>query len=120
MGPRHLSVTLDCADLDLVGGFWSAALDLPDREREGDYLLLRAVDNRSGVRGFTLQRVPEPKTVKNRMHFDVVVDDVESEVGRLRELGASIIGRESEPSPYEAVVMADPEGNEFCVIRWQG
>lgn len=119
MRPRHLSITLDCLDLDTIGGFWSAALDFADLEREGDYLLMRATDDRSGIRGMTLQRVPEPKTVKNRMHLDLVVDDVEIEVARLHALGATVVAREVIPTPEETVVMADPEGNEFCVIRWQ-
>ncbi|NOX28497.1 MAG: VOC family protein [Actinobacteria bacterium] len=113
----HLSITLDCADLELVGSFWSEALDFKDVEREGDWMMLRALSPRSGPRGFTLQKVPEPKQVKNRMHFDVVVDDVEVEVERLGSLGASVLAREAEPTTEETVVMADPEGNEFCVIR---
>ncbi len=113
----HLSITLDCSDLELVGGFWSEALDFKDVEREGDWMMLRALSPRSGPQGFTLQKVPEPKEGKNRMHFDVVVDDVESEVERLGLLGASILAREAEPTAEETVVMADPEGNEFCVIK---
>lgn len=114
---RHLGVTLDCIDPDTLTGFWAPALGFDDIERDGDYVLLRATDERSGVRGLTLQRVPESKTVKNRMHLDIVVDAVEVEVARLVDLGATVIGRELEPTAEEAVVMADPEGNEFCVIR---
>lgn len=117
MDIRHLGVTLDCSDPERLAGFWSRALHFDDVERAGDYVLLRGRGDGSGVRGFTLQRVPEPKTVKNRMHFDVVVDDVESTVERLGSLGATILYREAEPTVEETVVMADPEGNEFCVIR---
>lgn len=113
----HLAVTLDCVDLDQMGTFWSQALGFDGLEREGDYLLLRGPGNNSGVRGFTLQQVPEPKATKNRMHFDVVVDDVGPEVERLQALGAVVLAIEDEPTAYEAVVMADPEGNEFCVIK---
>ncbi|TFV65282.1 VOC family protein [Blastococcus sp. CT_GayMR20] len=62
------------------------------------------------------QQVPEPKTVKNRMHFDVRVgaDRQEAEVARLKELGATELWRASQ-GPHEWVTMADPEGNEFCV-----
>lgn len=117
MAIRHLGVTLDCVDVDSLSMFWSPALGFDDVEREGDFVLLRASDERSGVRGLTLQQVPESKTVKNRMHFDIVVDAVDDEVERLIGLGATVIGREVEPTPEETVVMADPEGNEFCVIR---
>lgn len=119
MTVRHLGVTLDCVDLERCGAFWSAVLDLPNIEREGDYLLLRAEAPRSGFGGFTLQQVPDVKTTKNRMHFDVVVDDVEPEVQRVIGLGGVVVAREVEPTVYENVVMADPEGNEFCIIRFQ-
>ena len=62
------------------------------------------------------QQVPEPKSVKNRMHFDVRVgaERQEAEVTRLKELGATELWRASQ-GPHEWVTMADPEGNEFCV-----
>ncbi len=93
------------------------ALGFTELDREGEYVLLGAPESITGLRGFTLQLVPEPKTIKNRMHFDVVVDRVADEVDRLVGLGASVIAREAEPTPYETVVMGDPEGNEFCVVR---
>jgi hypothetical protein len=62
------------------------------------------------------QRVPEPKTVKNRLHLDVHVgaERRESEVARLIGLGATELWRESQ-GPMEWVTLADPQGNEFCV-----
>jgi hypothetical protein len=62
------------------------------------------------------QAVPEPKTVKNRMHLDVRVgaERREAEVGRLVGLGATELWRQSQ-GPYEWVTLADPQGNEFCV-----
>ncbi|WP_116449600.1 VOC family protein [Blastococcus litoris] len=62
------------------------------------------------------QAVPEPKTVKNRLHLDVRVgaDRREAEVARLLGLGATELWRGSQ-GPFEWVTMADPEGNEFCV-----
>jgi hypothetical protein len=62
------------------------------------------------------QLVPEPKTVKNRVHLDVRVgaDRREAEVSRLIGLGATELWRASQ-GPYEWVTLADPEGNEFCV-----
>ncbi len=51
------------------------------------------------------------------MHFDVVVTEVADEVARLERLGATVIAREAEPTVEEVVVMGDPEGNEFCVIK---
>jgi len=62
------------------------------------------------------QQVPEPKTVKNRVHLDVRVgpDRREAEVARLLERGATELWRGSQ-GPFEWVTLADPEGNEFCV-----
>ena len=62
------------------------------------------------------QLVPEPKTVKNRLHLDVRVgaDRREAEVARLLGLGATELWRGSQ-GPYEWATLADPEGNEFCV-----
>ncbi|MFR9795444.1 VOC family protein [Streptomyces sp. MS06] len=67
-------------------------------------------------RRLLFQRVPEPKTAKNRLHLDLHPGEGrrESEVERLRSLGASVARRVKEPSGAW-VVMADPEGNEFCV-----
>nr|AGS49859.1 hypothetical protein [uncultured bacterium esnapd17] len=73
----------------------------------------------SGVgqgRRILFQGVPEPKTVKNRVHLDLHVgeDQIDTEVERLRQLGASVIGG-GQQGPNRWVVMSDPEGNEFCV-----
>ncbi|MGP4044826.1 VOC family protein [Streptomyces sp. 2A115] len=67
-------------------------------------------------RRLLFQRVPEPKTVKNRLHIDLHTADGqrEAEVARLAELGAVVL-REVKEHGGEWVVMADPEGNEFCV-----
>jgi predicted enzyme related to lactoylglutathione lyase len=67
---------------------------------------------------FVLQRVPEPKQVKNRMHLDLWVADIEAEARRLSELGA----RRQSADPLEEIgsrwiVMTDPEGNEFCLCQ---
>jgi catechol 2,3-dioxygenase-like lactoylglutathione lyase family enzyme len=62
------------------------------------------------------QRVPEPKTAKNRMHLDVPVEpgQLDSEVDRLRAAGAILVGFNSYPG-HRSAVMRDPEGNEFCL-----
>lgn len=67
-------------------------------------------------RRLLFQQVPEPKTVKNRLHLDLHAgpDHRDGEVARLGELGATVLREVKEPGT-EHVVMADPEGNEFCV-----
>lgn len=74
-------------------------------------------DSGTGLgRRLLFQRVPEAKTVKNRLHLDLhaAPGEREAEIGRLEGLGASVARRVKEPSG-EWAVMTDPEGNEFCV-----
>jgi len=110
----RIEFTLDCSDPDRLARFWTnAAGFVVDGVIEGRYVSLRG----HGV-ALTLQRVDEPKTVKNRMHLDLLVDDVELEVGRLEELGASrLTARPREEFGQTWFVLADPEGNEFCVAE---
>jgi hypothetical protein len=70
----------------------------------------------SGRSRILFQLVPEPKTVKNRIHLDVRVgaENVEAEVARLSARGATFLHR-GQQGPYSWVTMTDPEGNEFCV-----
>jgi predicted enzyme related to lactoylglutathione lyase len=65
-----------------------------------------------------LQQVSEPKSVKNRMHFDIAVADLDEEAHRLEALGARCVSEKmigTEDATW--FVMADPEGNEFCIVR---
>ena len=104
------SVTFDCSDVLLLAAFWAAALGSNVDE---DSTAERAWVEPAGWGGPTLwfQRVPEPKTAKNRQHFDLrAMGSVEAEVERLVALGASVLATDG-----DLVVMADPEGNEFCV-----
>jgi len=104
------SVTFDCAEPLRLATFWAAALGSNVDEDSTDE---RAWVEPAGWGGPTLwfQPVPEAKTAKNRQHFDLrTMDTVEAEVERLVALGATVTG-----SDGDVVVMADPEGNEFCV-----
>jgi predicted enzyme related to lactoylglutathione lyase len=110
----RIELTLDCSDLDRLSGFWQAAAGLVvDGVIEGRYVALRGQDI-----ALTLQQVAEPKTVKNRMHLDLLVDDVEGEVRRLEGLGASrLTATPLREFGQTWFVLADPEGNEFCVAQ---
>jgi predicted enzyme related to lactoylglutathione lyase len=104
------SVTFDCADALALARFWAAALG---SDVDEDSTELKAFVEAPGWGGPNVwfQRVPEGKTAKNRMHFDLrAPDGVEAEVARLVALGATVVT----PGP-DLTVMADPEGNEFCV-----
>lgn len=119
------SITIDCTDALVVGTFWSAALGRPlDEGASGDFA---AIDfrGRRDTAGWAplgpgdqptwlFVRVPEPKTAKNRLHLDVAAADVQAEVTRLVGLGATRVADVDEHG-YAWTVMADPEGNEFCV-----
>jgi len=104
------SVTFDCSDALVLATFWAAALGSNvDEESTAE----RAWVEPAGWGGPNLwfRRVPEPKTAKNRQHFDLrAMGPVDVEVERLVALGGSVIGADG-----DLVVMADPEGNEFCV-----
>lgn len=112
----RLEFTLDCSDLDRIAEFWQAAVGfVVDGGIEGRYVSLSG----HGVT-LSLQRVAEPKTVKNRMHLDLLVDNLEQEVRRLENIGASRVTRTARQEYGQTwFVLADPEGNEFCVARQQ-
>ena len=104
------SVTFDCADALLVGRFWAAVLGGElDEESTADKAFVEAPG--WGGPNLWFQRVPEGKTAKLRMHFDLrAPEGVPAEVRRLETLGATVVAEH-----HGLVVMRDPEGNEFCV-----
>ncbi|GGY52231.1 VOC family protein [Streptomyces omiyaensis] len=112
---RH--VTIDCADAYALARFWAEVLDakVSDDDRPGDPEALVE----SGGAGLLFIRVPEPKTVKNRVHLDVQPQDRtrDEEVERLLALGATLVGDHRNPDGTGWATLADPEGNEFCVER---
>jgi hypothetical protein len=117
--PRN--VTFDCADPYLLAGFWSQVTgyreDPENANRPGDPEgFLAGPDGQPGLLFIT---VPEPKTVKNRVHLDLVPTDRtrDEEVERLLGIGATLVADHRRPGGLGWVVLADPEGNEFCVER---
>jgi predicted enzyme related to lactoylglutathione lyase len=111
----QLGLVLDCHDPEALAPFWSRALGYDVIGSAGTYVLLLPAGGEAGPQ-LLLQRVPEPKRAKNRMHFDIHVADIEAEATRLVELGAERV----HPDPLSEhgtnwVLMHDPEGNEFCV-----
>ncbi len=112
--PPAIGFVLDCADPAALAEFWAPALDYANVGSAGAYVALYP----NGRRGpkLLLQRVEEPKTVKNRMHFDIEVADIEAEAVRLVSLGARRLS-EGPCSEHGSawLLMSDPEGNEFCI-----
>ena len=109
-----LGLVLDCRDPEVLGEFWSAALGYTNAGSFGNYVVLLATE--PGAPKLLLQRVDEAKAGKNRMHVDLHTDDIEAEASRLIALGATRAapGTSSELGTTW-ILMADPEGNEFCV-----
>jgi predicted enzyme related to lactoylglutathione lyase len=106
------SVTFDCSDPARVGMFWSHALGYETVQRGEDYVWIES--SMGSATPLLFIKVPEEKQRKNRLHLDIETNDRAAEVDRLIELGATIVDI---GAPHEAswTVMADPEGNQFCV-----
>jgi len=105
---------LDCRDPDLLASFWSEAIGCQVSASSEPYLVL-VPENGHGPE-LVLQRVGEPKTTKNRMHLDIRTDALDSKVQSLEALGARRLQPDvTEEAGFRWVVMADPEGSEFCV-----
>lgn len=110
----QIGLVLDCADPEALAAFWGPALDYVNLGTAGAYVALFP-NGRPGPK-LLLQRVDEPKSVKNRMHLDIEVPDIEAEAARLAGLGARRVSegpRREHGSTW--ILMVDPEGNEFCV-----
>jgi predicted enzyme related to lactoylglutathione lyase len=110
----RLVLVLDCADADTLADFWSAALGYRRGRFHPPYVRLR--DPHERWPNLLLQQVPEPKHGKNRMHLDIQVTDVAPEVERLLALGARVVQPAHDDNGYLTAILADPQGNEFCVI----
>jgi len=105
-------IGIDVHDLAAMTAFWSAALGYELDHREQGYALLR--DPAGTEPRLFLQQVSEPKLGKNRAHLDIEVPGERSAVDRLVGLGARVLWRQDFGTHYWTV-LADPEGNEFCV-----
>jgi predicted enzyme related to lactoylglutathione lyase len=109
-----IGLVLDCSDPEALARFWSEALGYTTVGGAGSYVML--VDPERAYPKLLLQAVPEAKMVKNRMHLDIEVPEVEQEVARLEAIGARRLEAEARHEHGTSwVIMADPEGNEFCV-----
>jgi predicted enzyme related to lactoylglutathione lyase len=110
-------ITIDCADAYELAGFWSRLTGRPisDEDSPGDPEVLIELPEGPGL---LFIQVPEPKAVKNRVHLDLQPDTTrDAEVERLLGIGATLVSDMRRPDGKGWVVLADPEGNEFCVER---
>ena len=112
MALRFSEICVDATDIHALGQWWSQALGWPTEGSEDGDVVLRAPDGSGPDWLFVV--VPEGKVVKNRIHFDFTPDDQQAEVERLIGLGARKVDIGQGEQTW--VVLADPEGNEFCVL----
>jgi predicted enzyme related to lactoylglutathione lyase len=121
----ELVVVVDCADLDRAARFWTAALGyVTEGPGGGRYQSLLPADG-SGVE-ILLQRTADAKHGKNRVHLDLRTRDLDAEIARVTQLGATVLTT-SPITEYGWAwhILADPDGNEFCVLQpppgyWRG
>jgi predicted enzyme related to lactoylglutathione lyase len=121
MGHRaRVELVLDCEEPKRLASFWREALEYRDYYTDANLAVL--VPKEGIASPLLLQGVPEPKVGKNRMHLDIVVDDIEAEIQRLQALGADRIDEVVRSfGGTRWVRMSDPEQNEFCVstgVEW--
>jgi predicted enzyme related to lactoylglutathione lyase len=118
MSSAILNITFDCRDARAVAEFWSAVTGYTAHQEgpsENRYWVVTPADG-SWPR-LVFVPVPEEKSIKNRLHLDVVPTDrtQQQEVDRLLRLGATIVDDRGRGEGGGWVVLSDPEGNEFCV-----
>ncbi len=113
MGSRLYNLTIDAHDPRTLAEFWRQALDYRVAFDEPDEVGIEPRDN-AAAPALIFVPVSEDKIVKNRVHLDLAPDDQIAEVERLLSLGARRV--DIGQSNVSWVVMADPEGNEFCVL----
>jgi predicted enzyme related to lactoylglutathione lyase len=113
------TVMHDTSDLDGTPAFWQELLGLELLYRDASYVYLSPLSE--GGPHLAFQLVPEAKATKNRLHLDVRVADRGAFVDRVQALGGSVVGEQPGQDgvfpPW--TVMADPEGNEFCIYEPQ-
>jgi predicted enzyme related to lactoylglutathione lyase len=107
------SLVIDCHDLLAGLAFWMAALAVTDIEGDPYTEVYVSLGHVVGGLRLLLQRVPEQKVAKSRLHLDIETDDVDAEVTRLMSFGATVSNRQ----PNGDAVLLDTNGNEFCVIH---
>ena len=105
-------LVVDATDPVALGRWWATALEWVVFEDDPEEFEIRPTADE--VPGLLFARVPEPKTLKNRLHLDLVPDDQALEVARLESLGATRVDIGQRDVSW--VLLADPEGNELCIL----
>jgi predicted enzyme related to lactoylglutathione lyase len=109
------SIVIRVDDLERQARFWSAALDYQRRPGDDDDFALLSPRDGSGP-NVSLDRVHSTVHVPPRIHLDLYAGDQAAEVARLVGLGATEVHWDKRPPDADYIILADPEGNRFCVI----
>lgn len=120
MNTSIIAITFDCADAVKLATFWSSVLGRPidESEAQPDSEFARIGPGSAGPHNpwLAFVQVPESKRSKNRVHLDLNTKSREAEVERLLDLGATHI-HDKDERDEQWTTLADPEGNEFCVVQ---
>jgi len=119
MSLRIQAIAVDSTDPSIPAAFWEKALGWRRTHEEDDEIVLEPPAGSmedSVVPDLLFLKVPQQKELKNRLHLDLRPEDQDAEVARLEELGARQVSV-GQGAAATWVVMADPDGNEFCVLR---
>jgi predicted enzyme related to lactoylglutathione lyase len=113
-------LVIDGADTMALARFWAAMFDTEvasianeGEPNEAHYVDVAATEGTPLLR---FQRVPEAKSLKNRLHLDIEVEELDPAIARVESLGGSVIQPLRTEYGYDFAIMGDPEGNEFCLI----
>jgi catechol 2,3-dioxygenase-like lactoylglutathione lyase family enzyme len=109
------SIVFRVDDLQRQAAFWEAALDYVRRESDSDDFVLLRPRGGDGP-NLSLDQHGSTLQIPPRIHLDLYTDDQEGEVERLLALGATEVHWDKRPPDADYVILADPEGNRFCVV----
>jgi catechol 2,3-dioxygenase-like lactoylglutathione lyase family enzyme len=109
------SIVLRVDDLERQAQFWETALGYERRDLQSDdFILLRPRDGHGP--NLSLDQVPSKVQIPPRLHLDLYTEDQAGEVERLKALGATEVHWDKRPPDADYIILADPEGNRFCVV----
>ena len=113
------AIVIRVDDLERQKAFWTAALDYVARDGDDDTFALLHPKDGIGP-NVSLDRVSAPVQVPPKLHLDLYAEDQATEVARLKALGATEVHWAKRPADADYIILADPEGNRFCVIDTSG
>lgn len=114
---RIATITIDCADPAANGRWWTEALNWRVTYESDDEWVIEPPEGNEYAAPLLFIKVPDAKTTKNRFHLDLRPSDRDAEVARLEAMGAVRANIGQDPDAVTWVVMSDPFGNEFCILR---